>query len=208
MSGGRKTLDIDFLTLRKIRPLVPSTNIAPAANYVLSVNGAGEGVWVNTISNIYAYGVPIGAGNTGPTGPVGADGPTGPTGADGPTGTDGPTGPGGGGATVNSTAITANPTGSNTNKTVTLILPSTGSYLILYYAQITFNGITPSPTNFLIITPNNDSNQAQRFTDFQNGFTYTIPVIFSITNQSGTSINFTYPNGTLSIFGWYQYIKF
>jgi hypothetical protein len=74
MSGGRKTLDIDFLTLRKIRPLVPSTNIAPAANYVLSVNGAGEGVWVNTISNIYAYGVPIGAGNTGPTGPVGPAG--------------------------------------------------------------------------------------------------------------------------------------
>ena len=54
MAAGRKTLDIDFLTLRKVRPLVASTNLAPNANYILSVNEAGEGVWVNTISNINA----------------------------------------------------------------------------------------------------------------------------------------------------------
>lgn len=97
--AGRKTLDIDFLTLRKVRPLVAATNRAPLENYILSVNAAGEGVWVNTISNIYAYGVPIGGGTTGPTGPtggVGATGATGPAGADGSavnTGATGPTGP-------------------------------------------------------------------------------------------------------------------
>jgi hypothetical protein len=117
MSAGRKTLDLDFLTLRKVRPLIASTNRAPTENYILSVNAAGEGVWVNTISNIYAYGASLG-GATGPTGPAGGGtGPTGPTGLPGAdgiasnTGATGPTGPAGGGTGATGPTGSFTPTG-------------------------------------------------------------------------------------------------
>jgi len=109
--SGRKTLDIDNITLRTIRAINPQNNLNPTANYIHAADGSGNATWVNTITNINTYGTGFtGASGTGPTGPAGggtgSTGPTGPagggTGSTGPTGREGtgstgPTGPAGGG---------------------------------------------------------------------------------------------------------------
>lgn len=97
--SARKTLDIDYLTLRQVIPY-SRTNERITPNYILSVDSSGVGQWVNTLSNIATYGgLPGGptgatgaAGPTGPTGSTGATGVTGPTGLSGPTGPEGPRG--------------------------------------------------------------------------------------------------------------------
>lgn len=88
--SARKTLDIDYLTLRQVVPY-SRTNERITPNYILSVDGSGVGQWVNTLSNIATYGSLV-AGPTGPTGPLGPAGPTGHIGPSGPTGNTGPTG--------------------------------------------------------------------------------------------------------------------
>lgn len=94
--SARKTLDIDYLTLRQVVPY-SRTNERITPNYILSVDDSGVGQWVNTLSNIATYGgFPGGpTGATGPTGSTGSTGPTGPTGSTGPTGQSGATGPAG-----------------------------------------------------------------------------------------------------------------
>ena len=67
--SGRKTLDIDNITLRTIRAINPQTNLNPTANYILAADGSGNATWVNTITNINTYGT----GFTGPTGSAGAN---------------------------------------------------------------------------------------------------------------------------------------
>jgi hypothetical protein len=88
--SARKTLDVDYLTLRQVVPY-SRTNERITPNYILSVDGSGVGQWVNTLSNIATYGSLV-AGPTGPTGPAGPAGPTGHIGPSGPTGNTGPTG--------------------------------------------------------------------------------------------------------------------
>jgi len=55
--AGRKTLDIDYITLRNMRTVNPTTNLSPTANYILACDGSGTATWVNTIANINTYGV-------------------------------------------------------------------------------------------------------------------------------------------------------
>jgi hypothetical protein len=55
--AGRKTLDIDYITLRNMRTVNPATNLSPTANYILACDGSGTANWVNTIANINTYGV-------------------------------------------------------------------------------------------------------------------------------------------------------
>lgn len=55
--AGRKTLDIDYITLRNMRTVNPRTNLSPTANYILASDGSGNATWVNTIANIDTYGV-------------------------------------------------------------------------------------------------------------------------------------------------------
>ena len=40
--SGRKTLDIDNITLRTIRAINPQTNLNPTANYILAADGSGN----------------------------------------------------------------------------------------------------------------------------------------------------------------------
>lgn len=89
----RKTLDIDYLTLRQVIPY-SRTNERITPNYILSVDSSGVGQWVNTLSNIATYGsLPVGpTGAPGPTGPTGPTGMTGATGHSGATGPEGPRG--------------------------------------------------------------------------------------------------------------------
>ena len=104
--SGRKTLDIDNITLRTIRAINPQNNLNPTANYILAADGSGNATWVNTIVNINTYGTGLtGASGTGPTGPAGGEtGSTGPTGpAGGGTGSTGPTGPAGLGSYISAT---------------------------------------------------------------------------------------------------------
>jgi hypothetical protein len=89
--SGRKTLDIDNITLRTIRAINPQTNLNPTANYILAADGSGNATWVNTITNINTYGTGFTGASSG-TGPTGSVGPTGPGGS-----VTGPTGPGGNG---------------------------------------------------------------------------------------------------------------
>jgi hypothetical protein len=91
--SGRKTLDIDNITLRTIRAINPQNNLNPTANYILAADGSGNATWVNTITNINTYGTGFtGASGTGPTGPAG-----------GGTGSTGPTGPAGLGSYISAT---------------------------------------------------------------------------------------------------------
>ena len=70
--SGRKTLDIDNITLRTIRAINPQTNLNPTANYILAADGSGNATWVNTITNINTYGTGFtGSSGTGATGPAG-----------------------------------------------------------------------------------------------------------------------------------------
>jgi len=66
--SARKTLDIDFITLRKIRAVDPLTNALITPNFILAMDNQGQAQWVNTLSNINTYGGVTGF--TGPTGPV------------------------------------------------------------------------------------------------------------------------------------------
>jgi len=54
--AGRKTLDIDYITLRNMRTVNPRTNLSPTANYILACDGSGTANWVNTLANIDTYG--------------------------------------------------------------------------------------------------------------------------------------------------------
>lgn len=113
--AGRKTLDIDYITLRKIRPYVPETNRPPTVGHVLTMGLSGEAVWAPST------GGGGGAGTTGPTGPAGVTGYTGATGpqgtpgdaantgATGPTGMAGPTGTPGDAANTGATGPTGAP---------------------------------------------------------------------------------------------------
>jgi collagen type VII alpha len=86
--AGRKTLDVDYITLRKIRPYVAETNRPPTVGHVLTMGLSGEAVWAHSTGG-------GGAGSTGPTGATGSIGSTGPTGTPGSaenTGATGPTG--------------------------------------------------------------------------------------------------------------------
>ena len=65
---SRKTLDIDFITLRKIRAVDPVTNALITPNFILAMDNQGQAQWVNTLSNINTYGGVTGF--TGPTGPM------------------------------------------------------------------------------------------------------------------------------------------
>jgi collagen type VII alpha len=85
--SSRKTLDIDYITLRNVTPY-NTLNQRITPNYIFAVDTSGNAGWVNTLSNIAAYG-----GISGELGPTGATGPMGPTGEMGPTGLDGLTGP-------------------------------------------------------------------------------------------------------------------
>ena len=70
--SGRKTLDIDNITLRTIRAINPQTNLNPTANYILAADGSGNATWVNTTTNINTYGTGFtGSSGTGTTGPAG-----------------------------------------------------------------------------------------------------------------------------------------
>uniref|UniRef100_A0A6C0DET5 Uncharacterized protein n=1 Tax=viral metagenome TaxID=1070528 RepID=A0A6C0DET5_9ZZZZ len=66
--SARKTLDIDFITLRKIRAVDPLTNALITPNFILAMDNQGQAQWVNTLSNINTYGGVTGF--TGPTGPI------------------------------------------------------------------------------------------------------------------------------------------
>jgi hypothetical protein len=55
--AGRKTLDIDYITLRNMRTVNPANNLSPTANYILACDGSGTANWVNTLANINTYGV-------------------------------------------------------------------------------------------------------------------------------------------------------
>ena len=57
--AGRKTLDIDYITLRNMRTVNPANNLSPTANYILACDGSGTANWVNTITNIESYGINI-----------------------------------------------------------------------------------------------------------------------------------------------------
>jgi len=136
--SGRKTLDIDNITLRTIRAINPQTNLNPTANYILAADGSGNATWVNTITNINTYGTGLtGASGTGPTGPAG-----------GGTGSTGPTGPAGGG--TGSTGFTGSigptgPTGRTGSTGPVGVINWRGEYdgLTTYYANdgVVYNGI-------------------------------------------------------------------
>jgi hypothetical protein len=173
-----------------------------------SVTLGGTGTLTYSGGSLLVNGVPVGGGGSGATGPTGPTGPNGSAGSAGSMGATGPTGPEGGGAIINSTSITANPSGVGPNQTATLTgFSNSKSYMIIYHVQITFIGISPSSTDYLNITPDNDVNKRQKFSDVTNT-THTYPIIFTITNKSSTTINITYPNGDMSCFGWYEYIQF
>jgi hypothetical protein len=126
--SGRRTMDVDMITLRNIRAVNPNTNQKITPNYILAMDNQGNAQWVNTITNINTYtGFTggSGGGGTGYTGPTGGDGSTGPTGprgtdafatntgATGHTGPTGPTGPRGTDAFATNTGATGHtgPTG-------------------------------------------------------------------------------------------------
>ncbi len=102
--AGRKTLDVDYITLRKIRPYVAETNRPPTVGYVLTMGLSGEAVW----------GPATGGSGTGATGPQGTSGDAANTGATGPMGETGPTGQTGPQGTPGDAANTGatGPTGS------------------------------------------------------------------------------------------------
>ena len=81
--SNRKTLDIDYISLRNVTAIIPVTNQSPPETYVLTILPGGGGV---------ATWLPAPTGPTGETGPTGGTGSTGPTGNTGATGVTGQTG--------------------------------------------------------------------------------------------------------------------
>ena len=58
---AQKSLDIDYITLRKIRAVNHTNNTNPTKNYILATNGRGDCDWTNTIENIATYGAYLGS---------------------------------------------------------------------------------------------------------------------------------------------------
>ena len=140
--SGRKTLDIDYITLRSIRAIQPSNNRYPTSNHVLTADGVGNATWQPAqgggstgttgptgSAGLTGYTGPAGyTGYTGPTGMTGSDGltgytgytgytgPTGLTGYTGPTGMTGPTGPAGLGSTFMVAAASRGSAGASYNQ--------------------------------------------------------------------------------------------
>lgn len=105
MAGTQQSMDVNYITLRKIVAYEAQTNNKITPNHVLSMTTTGEARWVNPCSNLASVGCYFtgntGTSPTGPTGPqgtsglstmTGATGITGPTGYTGATGYSGPTG--------------------------------------------------------------------------------------------------------------------
>ena len=92
--SGRRTMDVDLITLRNIRAVNPNTNQKITPNYILAMDNQGNAQWVNTITNINTY-TGFTGGSGGGTGPTGANGSPGSTGFTGPTGQIGSPGNGG-----------------------------------------------------------------------------------------------------------------
>jgi hypothetical protein len=58
MASARKTLDVNYMTLRKVRPL-DDRNARYPSNYIYAVADDGNAVFVNTLDNLETYGIDI-----------------------------------------------------------------------------------------------------------------------------------------------------
>ena len=58
MASARKTLDVNYMTLRKVRPL-DDRNARYTSNYIYAVADDGNAVFVNTLDNLETYGIDI-----------------------------------------------------------------------------------------------------------------------------------------------------
>lgn len=58
MASARKTLDVNYMTLRKVRPL-DDRNARYTSNYIYAIADDGNAVFVNTLDNLETYGIDI-----------------------------------------------------------------------------------------------------------------------------------------------------
>jgi len=98
--------------------------------------------------------------------------------------------------------------GSRRDKIAQIVLPGCGTYMILYRAEVEFQRVDSDRTSCFVITPDDNVLKQQRYSDIREGHTYTYSFMFTVSNKSKTQVHFAYPNGTFTLSGSYEFIRF